>query len=56
MHAVADGVGTIDHAGMSTDGLVTVLCESGRKHVMASFNEATLTPASQREVVVPGLK
>ena len=56
MHAVADGVGTIDHAGMSTDGLVTVLYERGRKYVMASFNAATLAPVSQGEVAVPELK
>ena len=56
VHAVADGVRAIDHAGMSTDGLVTVLYERGRKYVMASFNAATLAPVSQGEVAVPELK
>ena len=56
VHAVADGVRAIDHAGMSTDGLVTVLYERGRKYVVASFNAATLAPVSQGEVAVPELK
>ena len=56
VHAVADGVRAIDHAGMSTDGLVTVLYERGRKYVMASFNAATLAPVLQGEVAVPALK
>ena len=53
---VADDVTDVDHAGMSTDGLVTVLYERGRKYVMASFNATSLALVSRSEVAVPDLK
>jgi hypothetical protein len=53
---IADGVRAVNHARLSPEGRVTVLYESRRRYVLATFDLVSLEKRSEDELSVPQLK